>query len=34
MSGYAKTFRVKDGGEDKNNKLMSFCIDDEKIRKI
>ena len=27
MSGYIKTFKVKEG----NNKLMSFCIDDEKI---
>ena len=27
MSGYVKTFKVKEG----NNKLMSFCIDDEKL---
>ena len=27
MSGYINTFKV----EDKNNKLMSFCIDDEKL---
>ena len=27
MSGYVKTFKVKEG----NNKFMSFCIDDEKI---
>ena len=27
MSGYFKTFNV----EDKSNKLMSFCIDDEKL---
>ena len=27
MSGYVKTFKV----EDKNIKLMSFCIDDEKL---
>ena len=27
MSGYVKTFKV----EDKNNKLMSFCIDDENL---
>ena len=27
MSGYVKTFKVKEG----NNKLMSFRIDDEKI---
>ena len=27
ISGYVKTFKV----EDKINKLMSFCIDDEKL---
>ena len=27
MNGYVKTFKV----EDKNNKLMSFCIDDKKL---
>ena len=27
MSGYVKTFKV----EDKKNKLMSFCINDEKL---
>ena len=27
MSGYVKTFKVKEG----NNKLMSFRIDDEKL---
>ena len=31
MSGYIKTFKVKDGDKDKNNKLMSFRIDDEKL---
>ena len=31
MSGYVKTFKVKDGDEDKNHKLMSFSIDDEKL---
>ena len=31
MSGYVKTFKVKDGNKDKNNKLMSFGIDDEKL---
>ena len=31
MSGYVKTFKVKEGGKDKNNKLMSFHIDDEKL---
>ena len=24
MSGYGKTFKVKDGENDKNNKLISF----------
>ena len=27
MSAYVKTFNV----EDKNSKLMSFCVDDEKL---
>ena len=27
MSGYVKTFKVKEG----NNKLTSFCIDDQKL---
>ena len=31
MSGYVKIFKVKDGDKDKNNKLMSFRIDDEKL---
>ena len=31
MSGYVKTFKVKDGDKDKNKKLMSFHIDDEKL---
>ena len=31
MSGYVKTFKVKDGDKDKNNKLMSFRIDDQKL---
>ena len=31
MSGYAKTFKVKDGDKSKCNKLMSFHIDDEKL---
>ena len=30
-SGYVKTFKVKDGDKDKNNKLMSVHIDDEKL---
>ena len=31
MSGYIKTFKVKDGDKDKNNKLMSLRKDDEKL---
>ena len=31
MSGYVKTFKGKDEYKDKNNKLMFFCIDDEKL---
>ena len=31
ISGYDKTFKVKDEIKDKNNKLMSFRIDDEKL---
>ena len=31
MSGYVKKFKVKDGDKNKNNKLISFCIDDEKL---
>ena len=31
MSGYVKIFKVKDGDKDKSNKLMSFCIDDDKL---
>ena len=30
MSGYVKTFEVKDGDKNKKNELMSFCIDDKK----
>ena len=33
ISGYDKTFKVKDEIKDKNNKLMSFRIDDEKLLK-
>ena len=33
MSGYIKTFKVKDGDKDKNNKFLSFCVDDEKLLK-
>ena len=31
MSGHVKTFKDKEGDKDKNNKAMSFCIDDENI---
>ena len=31
MSGYVKTFKAKDGDKDKNNKLMSFRINDENL---
>ena len=31
MSGYVKGFKIKDSDKDKNNKLMSFRIDDEKL---
>ena len=31
MSGYVKTFKVKEGDKDKNNKSMSFRIDNEKL---
>ena len=31
ISGYVKTFKVKEGDKDKNNKLMSFCINDQKL---
>ena len=31
MSGYVKTFKVKAGDKDKNNKLMSFRVSDEKL---
>ena len=34
MSGYVKTFKVKDGDKDKNNKFMSFCIYDEPLEKF
>ena len=33
MMGYDKTFKVKGGDKDKNNKLMSFRIDDKKLLK-
>ena len=31
MSGYVKTFDIKDWDKDKNNKLMSFHIGGEKL---
>ena len=31
MSGYVKTFKVKNGDKDKNNNVMYFAIDDEKL---
>ena len=31
MSGFFKTFKVNDGDKDKNNKLMYFHINDEKL---
>ena len=31
MRGYVKTFKVKDGDKDKNNELMSFRINSEKL---
>ena len=31
MSGYVKTFKVKDGDKDKNNKLIPFRTDNEKL---
>ena len=31
MNGYVTTFKVKDRDKDRNNKLMSFHIDDEKL---
>ena len=33
MSGYVKTFRVKEENKEKSNKLMPFYIDDEKSLK-
>ena len=31
LSGYVTTFKVKDGDKDIKNKLMSFCVNDEKL---
>ena len=31
MSGYVKAFKVKNGDQNKNNRLISFLIDHEKL---
>ena len=31
MSWFVKTLNLKNGDEDKNNKLMSFCTDDDRL---
>ena len=31
MGGYVKTFKGKGGDKNKNNKLMSLCLDDDKL---
>ena len=31
MSGFVKILNLKNGDEDKNNKLMSFCTDDDRL---
>ena len=31
MGGYVKTFKVKDGVKNKNNTLMTFCINYEEL---
>ena len=31
IGGYIDIFKVKEGEKDKNNKFMSFHIDDEKL---
>ena len=33
MTGYVRTFKVKHRKKDKNNKLMSFCINIDKLLK-
>ena len=33
MLSYVKTFKVKEGDKDKNNKWISFHIDNEKLLK-
>ena len=30
-SGYVKTFKVKEGDKDENNKIISFRKDDQKL---
>ena len=34
ISGYVKTFKVKEGGQYKENELMNFRIDNEKLLEI
>ena len=34
MSGFVKRFNVKNGDKYKNNKLMSFWKDDERLLKM
>ena len=34
MSGYVKTSKFKEGDKDKNNKLMPFLIEIEKLLKV
>ena len=31
MSGYVKAFKIKDGDKDKNKKMITFFIDDQKL---
>ena len=31
LSGYSKKFKAEDGDKDRNDKLMSFPINDEKL---
>ena len=33
VSGYVKTFKVKDADKNKNNKLLSYSINEEKLWK-
>ena len=34
MSGYVKTFKIKDGDKNKNNKLMFFLNDKKYLKNI